>query len=214
MRVHLRLSSLYAKVLQITFGFLIVSASACFAQDSYFYVNLDINKPLSNTSWVSDVTARGFRAGYRAFINDRFSAGLDISNATFDEYKPTETRQTSAGAITTDYFNYIYNYSATASVQYNFRDPRENRLVPYVGIGLGANRNEYTLYYNRYRDAENAWGFLARPEAGVLVKLNARGTVGAMAAVHYDFSTNKSENFNYDSFSSVGFQIGLAFFNR
>jgi hypothetical protein len=34
-------------------------------------------------------------------------------------------------------------------------------------------------------------------------------SIGAMAALHYDYSTSKSEKFNYDNFSTIGFQIGL-----
>jgi len=65
------------------------------------------------------------------------------------------------------------------------------------------------LYYNIYEDTERSWGFLARPEIGVLFRFTERGSVGVMAAIHYDYSTNKSVKFDYDHFSSFGFQIGL-----
>ena len=131
----------------------------------------------------------------------------------YDQYKPTETTETGSGAITTDYFKYVYSYSAAASAQYNFRLGESETFYPYVGLGLGANSNEYTLYYNIYKDSETKWGFLARPEAGILVKFGQRRSLGAMAAVHYDYSTNKSENFDYDNFSSVGFQVGIILMN-
>jgi hypothetical protein len=85
--------------------------------------------------------------------------------------------------------------------------------MPYVGLGLGANNNQYVKYYNIYKDSQTAWGFLARPEAGILVKIGARQSIAAMAAIHYDFSTNKSSMFGYDGFSALGFQVGLAFLN-
>lgn len=189
----------------------LLSANIVLAQDRYIYINLDINKPLDNTDWISSATARGGRAGYRFFINPKFSAGLDLGWTTYDQYKPTQTRYTGNGAVTSDYFNYVYNYSAALSAQYNFKVGDGETLFPYAGLGLGANNNEYVLYYNIYQDSERAWGFLARPEAGILVKFSRRKSIGAMAAVHYDFSTNKSENYNYDRFSSLGFQIGLVF---
>jgi hypothetical protein len=65
------------------------------------------------------------------------------------------------------------------------------------------------LYYNIYTDEERKWGFLARPEAGILVKFSKRRSIGAMAAIHYDYSTNKSPMFDYSSFSAIGFQIGI-----
>lgn len=119
------------------------------------------------------------------------------------------TKQTGTGAITSDYFHYIYNYSAVASGQYYFKSEEEDRFFPYAGLGLGANTNEYVLYYNIYKDTQRSWGFLARPEAGILYRFSERSSLGIMAAVHFDYSTNQSDKFNYNSFSGLGFQIGL-----
>jgi hypothetical protein len=187
----------------------LLSATFSFAQEKYFYASLDVNKPLSNTSWIGDVSSSGVRAGYHIFLNPRLSAGLDIGWATFDQYNPTETTQHATGAITTDYFKYIYTYSATASLRYYFPLGEAERFFPYAGLGLGANTNEYIIYYNIYQDAARGWGFLARPEAGILVRLGSRRSLGLMAAVHADYSTNKNEKFGYKNFSTLGFQIGI-----
>ncbi|MBT1706437.1 outer membrane beta-barrel protein [Chryseosolibacter indicus] len=196
---------------KLLFIIIILIAGNAFAQDKYFYVSLDISKPLDNTNWINSTTARGGKAGVRFFINPKISAGLDLGWSTYDEYKPTKTIYTNNSAVTSDYFNYIYNYSAAISAQYNFKVGDGEVLFPYAGLGLGANTNEYVLYYNIYQDSERSWGFLARPEAGILVKFSHRRSIGAMAAIHYDYSTNKSENYNYDRFSALGFQIGLVF---
>jgi hypothetical protein len=195
-----------------TFIFLMVGAVAV-AQPKYFYFSVDYNAPLSNKSWISKGSAQGLRIGYRAFITDRISAGIDLGSSSINEYKPTRTIESASGAITTDYFNYIYSYSAVASGQYNFLVGDGDKIFPYGGLGLGANYNEYTQYYNIYTNAETAFGFLVRPEAGILVKFGTRRSLGAMASVHYDYSTNKSEEFGYKNFSTAGFQIGLMFMN-
>jgi hypothetical protein len=182
-----------------------------FSQEKYFYVNLDVNKPISNTAWVSNTSARGLRAGYRVFINRKFTAGVDVSWTTFDQYIPTDTYVNGTTSITTDYFRYIYSYSIAASGQYNFEVGDAEKFFPYAGLGLGAMNNDFVLYYNAYQDNEKSWGFLARPEAGILVKFGTRRSIGAMAAIHYDYSTSKSKQFDYSSFSTVGFQIGLMF---
>jgi hypothetical protein len=105
----------------------------------------------------------------------------------------------------------VYSYSAALSGQYNLSVGDGETFFPYAGLGLGAVNNEYVLYYNVYKDAERSWGFLARPEAGILVKFSKRRSFGAMAAIHYDYATNKSEKFDYGNFSALGFQIGLMF---
>lgn len=183
------------------------------AQPKYFYVSVDYNAPLSNRAWVSNGSAQGLRLGYRAFITDRVSAGIDLGSASINEYKPTRTIESASGAITTDYFNYVYSYSAVVSGQYNFLVGDGDIVFPYAGVGLGANYNEYTQYYNIYTNAENAFGFLVRPEAGILVRFGTRRALGAMAAIHYDYSTNKSPEFGYKNFSTAGFQLGLMLMN-
>lgn len=186
------------------------------AQENYFYFNWDINVPLSNKDWLDQTSTSGGKLGYRVFVGDRkFSVGADFNWATYDQYEPTETFQNQGGAITTDYFKYVYNYGLTASGQYYFNVGGEDRhFFPYAGLGLGANYNEYALYYNIYKDNYKQWGFLARPEAGVLVRFGVRRSLGIMAAVHYDYSTNKSAELNLDNFSSVGFQVGIMLMSR
>jgi hypothetical protein len=196
------------KLVTIVFLFAI---NAAFAQEKYFYVALDINKPTSNTSWLGSTSSSGIRAGFRGFLNDRISAGVDVASQTFDEYKPTRTIEKPGGAVTTDYFNYVYSYSAVVSGQYNFPLGEEKMFIPYAGLGLGANLNEYVMYYNIYSDVEKKWGFLVRPEAGILIRFSKRKSIGAIAAVHYDYSTNQSDRFGYNNFSAIGFQVGLMF---
>jgi outer membrane protein W len=168
-----------------------------------------MNKPLSNTEWIEDLSMAAGKIGYRGFITPNLSAGVDLGWANFDQYEPTSTKQNATGAITTDYFHYIYSYSGVISGQYYFKPEDEDRFFPYAGLGLGASTNEYVLYYNIYQESERSWGFLARPEIGLLFRFTERSPLGIMAAVHYDYSTNKSDTFKYSNFSALGFQIGL-----
>jgi hypothetical protein len=181
-----------------------------FAQERYIFVNLDINTPVSNTGWIKSTSSRGARAGYRQFINEKFSAGIDVGWSYFMDYKPKESFTTGTSTITTDYYNYIRSFSIAASGQY-YPSFGNDTFLPYVGIGLGASSNEYRQYYNIYTDTDASWGFLARPEAGVLVRLSKRRSIGAMAGVHYDFSTSKSDSYGYSNFSVIGVHIGVMF---
>lgn len=181
-----------------------------YVPDKYFYINLDINKPMTNTDWLSAVSPRGARIGYRQFITRSFSAGIDVGWASYNQYFPKETFQYPSGAITTDYFNYVTSLSVAASGQYNF-DIRSKVVYPYVGIGLGALGNQYTQYYNIYTDRDNSWGFLSRGEVGALFRFSKRRGIGGMIAFHYDYANNKSEVNNYSGFSSIGVQVGLMF---
>jgi hypothetical protein len=199
------------KTKYILTGILLLMAFFAEAQENYFYFNWNGNIPLSSKEFIDNTSARGAKVGYRNFFgrNRRLSAGIDFNWAQYDEYKPKETFENENGAITTDYFNYIYSYGLTASSQYYFPLGEKERFFPYVGLGLGANYNDYRVYYNIYTDTDTSVGFLARPEAGILVRLGTRRKLGIMAAVHYDFSTNKSDAVDYSNFSTVGFQLGI-----
>jgi len=185
------------------------------AQDNYFYLNLDINTPTANTSWLNSTSNAGGRAGYRVFLGEgRYSVGVDVNWATYSQYFPTETIQYPTGALTTDYYHYIYNYGIAGSGQYNFLVGDGDRIIPYAGLGLGANYNRYSMYYNIYEDTDKSWGFLVRPEAGILYRLKARRSLGVMAGVHYDYSTNSSDVFQYQNFAAFGVQLGIVLMSR
>lgn len=180
-------------------------------QDNYFFFNWDVNTPLSNKEWINKTSSRGAKAGFRKFVGSdrKYALGIDVNWSYYQEYKPTETFQRPGGAMTTDYFNDLFLLGITAHGQYYFPVGNREHIFPYAGIGLGANRNDFTVSYNIYKDEEVSWGFLARPEAGVLIRFGTRRKLGAMAAVHYDYSTAKSSSYEYNNFSSVGFQLGV-----
>jgi hypothetical protein len=190
---------------------LLASAVTTLGQRSYFYLAWDVNQSLSNTTWLDETSTRGGKFGFRKFIGDErnISVGIDLNWNYFQNYKPTETFYTENGAVTTDYFNNIFQVAAAVSGQYYFPIGDKQVFYPYLGIGLGANRNRYTVSYNIYEDEESAFGFLARPEAGILVRIGERRRFGLTAAVHYDYSTNASDNYGYNNFMTAGFQIGV-----
>ena len=197
--------------------FILLSSSATVvaAQDNFFYLAWNYQMPLSNTDWLDASSPSGGKIGYRFFVlEDRLTMGVDLNWITFDQYEPTQTFQQENGAITTDYFKFIYNYGAVVSAQYYFPVNDSKVFFPYAGLGLGANYNDFTLYYNIYSDSYTSWGFLARPEAGVLVRFGPYRSLGAIAGVHFDYSTNKNENFDYPGFNTVGFKLGIVLMNR
>lgn len=174
--------------------------------DRYFYLSWMGSKPLSNTSWIDEDTGKGLRFGYRKLINDKFAVGFDYTWATFDKYYPTATFLDDTRTITTDYFNYVYSYGLTLSGQY-FLPFSTARVMPFVGLGVGASLNRYFQYYNIYTEDDQSWGFLGRPEVGVLFPFG--GKWGATIAAQYNFSTANSDFFGYDDFNSLSFNVGV-----
>ncbi len=176
--------------------------------DRYFSVSWDVNKPLTTTRWIDETSVLGFKIGYHKLLNDRFSVGVDFTESIYRHYEPTTTFISSDGAITTDYFNYLYSYGVVANGKY-FLPSKSKKLMPYVGVGAGAAFNRFAQFYNIYTDKDDSWGFLARPEAGVIFSFG--GKVGLIASAHYDFTTAGSDKFEYSGFSHYGVNLGLVF---
>jgi hypothetical protein len=179
--------------------------------DGYFALGIDVTKPVSNTKWIN-APGVGVKAGLQRFVNERWSLGGDFNWGTYSKYFPTETFYQSNGAFTsaftTDYFKYIYSYNLVLSARHYY--PTTNKhFLPFLGLGLGGSENKYTIYYNRYSDQTKVFGFLARPEAGVLIRFSERRSIGALATIHYDYSTAASSKQGYSNFSGVGISLSV-----
>jgi hypothetical protein len=191
--------------------FLFAKAAQSQSFDKFFMVSLDMNKPISNTDFIKDPTARGLKLGYRQLLNEHFLVGVDLNTASYKGYAPRQTYASSNGALTTDFFRYAYVYGVTLAGDYLFFP--DKKLQPYVGLGIGASYVDYTVYYNVYSSNDPNWGVLLRPEAGALLRIGKYSSWGIQGGVHFDFSTAKSTDFGYNNFSNVGVHVGIVFFN-
>lgn len=177
--------------------------------DKTYSIALDINVPLSNTDYVNQISARGVKLGYREMINERFFAGLDLSSSSYTLHKPRRTYTNGTSAITTDLFNYQYTYGIAAAGEYYFKI--DQRIMPYAGFGLGASYIKYAQFYNVYTNQSDSWGVLLRPHAGVQIRWKDDSKWALQTAIHYDYSSAKSKDFELGSFNSMGIQVGLVF---
>ena len=176
--------------------------------DRYFTFSWDVNKPLTNTRWIDETSSFGFKVGYHKLLSDKFSVGVDVTDYVYHHYEPKATFVTEGGAITTDFFNYVYSYGLVVNGKY-FIPTQNSKIMPFLGFGAGVSANRFVQSYNIYTDRDDSFGFLARPEAGVLLSFG--GKVGIIASAHYDYSTAGSDYFEYSGFSNYGVNLGLVF---
>jgi opacity protein-like surface antigen len=175
--------------------------------DKLYFIDWNLNQPLTNTDFVGNTSTRGGRVGFRQFINENIGVGVDINWAGYDDYIERQTYASTNGALTTDFFKYVESYAGTVVTDYYFLT--DSKLMPYAGLGLGAGYNNYKLYYNVFSSSEGSWGFVVRPQAGAWLRFGERSTWALHAGVHYGFSTSHNKELDYKNFSNVGFQIGL-----
>ena len=175
--------------------------------DKTYSVAWDVNMPLNNKDYVNQVSARGFKLGYREMITEKVFGGVDFTNSTYTKHIPRQTYINGTNAITTDLYNYVYNYGLTLSFDYFFTT--EKKLMPYAGLGVGASFMSYRQFYNVYSSLDESWGVLVRPQGGVLYKLKEDARWAFLAGIHYDYSSAKSKGFELDAFNNIGLQVGV-----
>ncbi|HEY8938053.1 MAG TPA: hypothetical protein VIM65_22680 [Cyclobacteriaceae bacterium] len=188
------------------------SVNIAVAQDfhGYYTASFDFNQPLSNTNRVNSMSILGVKFGYHRLFNQKFSMGGELNWGTYKQYHPTITgTQPNGTVVTTDYFDYVYAYGLVVSGRYMIS--YDNKINPYFGVALGAAYNKYAQFYNVYEFQKKALGFLARPEAGMIIRFSRLVKTCGLVGVHYDYSTTSSNAAQYSDFSNYGFNVGVIF---
>jgi opacity protein-like surface antigen len=174
--------------------------------DEMFAFSWDVNVPINN-NFTNKTSLDGFQLEYRKMIKNDLSVGLEINWAGYDKYYPRKTYQIRNGAVTTDFYSYLYTFPMALTVHHYFH--LNNMIHPYVGLGLGGTYAEMKLYYSTYVSSDYNWGFLVRPELGAIFKFSDFSGWGLLLGARYNYSTNKQTDFKINGIQSVGFQLGI-----
>jgi outer membrane protein W len=168
-----------------------------------YEVAVPTNDLVSGTSWA------GGRFEYRRMVKSNVSVGIGLSWNSFDDYVPRTTYQKpdGTGALTTDLVKDIYTVPITLEAHYYFKAGKN--LQPYIGLGLGTEYTDQNLYFNIYGLEENNWGFVARPQVGIIMPFSK--TTGLYLSAAYNYATNKNEAYNTNSLSQFAVSLGFIF---
>lgn len=175
---------------------------------NFIFVGYEVSIP-TNNNYLTETSWSGIRFDYRRILSPNVSIGLGVSFNTFNQYFPTTTYQKKdgSGAVTGDMIRQIYTAPITLSAHYYLTS--KSLIKPYVGIGLGTEYAEQNAYFNIYKVGANNWGFVVRPEAGLIARFN-REFAGFLSAA-YNYSTNSEDSFNINHLSQIPFTIGVVF---
>ena len=168
----------------------------------------EINVPLNNKNFISDVSLPGARLESRWFINPNLSFGVELEWFSMYEYTPKQTYHLTGNDVTTDLYKYMYMVPMTASLHY-YPTLGSDKVLPFLGVYAGAAYCEPSLYFNIYQITDDNWGFTFKPELGAIVPLGS-GDYGISLSARYNYATNKFEGININNVQTISFQIGLA----
>jgi len=192
--------------------FLFLFIATGFTQKDIFAVGWEMNFP-TNGDYVTKTSFAGGKIEYRHMFKNKFSAGIALNWATYEEYLPRQTFQKPDGnsAVTSDFVAQVYQLPIALTGHYYFGEGKNRLLKPYAGIALGAQYLEQSLYYNVYVTDDNNWGFVARPEFGVFITPKTFNGVAFHVAANFSYATNKTELVDLNTFNNFGITIGMAF---
>ena len=192
--------------------FFVMASAVVNAQSQFGAISWNVNFP-TTTDYLSKTSFSGGRIEYRYFPKFKnFSLGLAMDWSTYEEYLPRQTFQKPDGsaAVTSDFVSQVYQVPIALTAHYYF-ETKNKMLKPYVGLGLGAQYLDQELYYNVYVSENENWGFLARPELGVLIYPQGQHNWGFMVGAYYSYASNKTELLDLNSFTNFGVNIGFLF---
>ena len=174
--------------------------------DNMMTFNWQIATPLS-TDYLKETSLSGGNFEYRRFIKPNMSVGIGFSWNSFEQYIEPRVYEKPDGSqqLYTDFVHQVYTLPMYLNAHYYFKGG--DNIKPYAGIGLGAQYSEQSAYYNIFVSEDDNWGFVARPEAGVLFRLSSyfglNGTVG------FNYATNKNDAFKIDNLKHVYYNVGI-----
>jgi len=169
-------------------------------------LNWQIATPL-NTDYLKETSLAGGSVEYRRFIKPNMSVGIGFSWNSFEQYISPRVYEKPDGsqALYTDFIHQVYTLPMYLNTHYYFGGGE--KMKPYAGIGLGAQYSEQDAYYNIFVTEEKNWGFVARPEVGLLYRFT--NYFGLHGNVGFNYATNKSDAFKIDNLKHVYYSIGI-----
>src|SRR3954452_6988365 len=175
--------------------------------ENRFYLGYEVGIPsgfIEKTSW------RGGRIEYRHKLKSDLSLGLSMAWNSFEEYVNRNTYQKpdGGGALTTDMVKSVYVLPMTVTVHKYIKPGK--KTLPWVGVGVGAQYTDQTVYANIYGINDYNWGFVVRPEIGVDIPFN--DFTALFLSATYNYATNSYDAFNTsDKLQHFAISIGFSF---
>lgn len=185
-------------------------ANAQHKGSNLWYLNWEPGTPVGS-NFVSQFSWRGGSFGYSRFISDNTTVGVEMNWNSYYEYKPSQTYTQGTIAVTTDFYKYLYSLPLTIRAAHYFKTSF-NKMMPYIGLGIGTAYGEQKLFYNIYESGTNNWGFCVIPEIGTNIRLSDNQQAPLInLGVRYKYSTNSWKDVGLSGVSTFNFYLGLSF---
>lgn len=157
-------------------------------------------------SYISKPSFRGVTVDYRTLIKSNLAFGFELGWNVFYEGQAGETYTQGNLSYSGNQYRYNNQFPALFSFDYCFKP--EEKVNPYIGLGLGVMYSLRETDMSLYRFEQDAWNFTLRPEAGLLMQVNDQMSLNISAKYYHGF---KAGDLPTQSYFALNF--GFAFKN-
>lgn len=154
--------------------------------------------------FISTASFRGAALEYRYMVQPKIGIGADIGWNTFYERRAYDTY--TSGTVSLSGVQYRYINAMPILVGFNYYMKPDEKINPYVGLGVGTLYTKRNTDMNLYTIENNVWAFALRPEVGVLVNANEGLDIVLVGKYNYGFAAG-----GLDPQSYFTFNVGLRF---
>lgn len=133
---------------------------------------------------IKDPSFRGWNANILYGITDKWQVGLGVGFQDYYQKNPRQLYKTSDGSdISAVLTHSIQTIPILIKGRYSPRS--SGSIMPYVGLGAGANLVMFREYLGEFGNSESYFRFAVQPEAGVLIPIN--NNIGITIGAAYNF---------------------------
>lgn len=205
----------YIVALMVLFG--TMATSGLMAQHSgIWHFQYDMGIPLGNTKDFTDAfSPRGFSLEGQGYVTENISVGGRIAWNVY--YKDlgwqlmhytleADGGNKSEGDVYAYRKHYLNIMPLMATAHYTFNS---DRLIPYVGLGVGTYYIEARRQTGIYIVSMDKWHFGLAPEAGVVIPFGQTSNWGLNLNVRYNWAAKTQDT---ETQSWINTSVGISYF--
>ncbi|MGZ3844969.1 MAG: hypothetical protein ACXVLT_06330 [Flavisolibacter sp.] len=185
----------------------IISFVASYGQGGYGAMTYSMGAPMADLkTYVDQTSFRGTNLEFFWHLKQNFDLGGEFGWNVF--YKKEEQKTYTEGTRSISGIQYRYTNAVPMIFGARWRKLGK-KAQPFLGAGIGTTYINRATDFGMYRITNNTWQLCARPEGGLIYKLN-EGSAAIIGVKYYsNFKTNDLDAQSYLTLN-IGFVWGLS----
>ena len=185
----------------------VIGSVSAVAQSNHFSIQYSMGVGTGDLGdFTNKFSFRGAQIEWRKFIDPTVAVGIDVGWNTFFEAMPIETYTQGTASLTGKQYRYQNSFPMMAAGNYYFNP--DQKLRPFVGLGLGTIYSVRDTQMYVYSIEQDAWHFGMAPQVGILYELGFSTRLYLGLKYNIGFTSGDFEATQSYMALNVGFAFG------